>query len=465
MTINFVFDYETPAGKLMFGYQKNQLPEIISTLSGEEFDENSLIICDRKYSPSPTIEYARSVFVQGLISENDVQCNTVMTRNLKYLKQLDTSTFIVPFESVHYKTFFRDLERDDFNLDDCFSEELLKFIKTKNNFKLLFVDSREGSYYVDETPFRKIQSWLDSHNITGHGKVIFSTLDSNLKNHIPIDDRFTFYNNEFYIINSGRFVDEILNDENIIEGDRIRDNYHYDLKRNFSSESATHHYLMYNRNSSRLHRPFFVNKLIENDLFDKGKVSLHKSEEFERCISDKLPYEDISFTDKEIESLQRMIKSYPFTIDEEDGEKIAHLHNYLSNKEDYESTLFSIVGETSSSNRHLFITEKTMKPIMNLHPFFVYGNPGTLKRLQEFGFKTFSDVWNENYDLEVDSKKRAQMIIDEVSKLCELSLTDLKKLLEKTKNICIYNREHLLKLHYENKGFFMFSQLLKKTLV
>ena len=58
-----------------------------------------------------------------------------------------------------------------------------------------------------------------------------------------------------------------------------------------------------------------------------------------------------------------------------------------------------------------------MKPIMNFHPFFVVGNPFTLKRLKELGFKTFSDVWDESYDNELDMKIRVGMIVEEVKKL------------------------------------------------
>ena len=41
---------------------------------------------------------------------------------------------------------------------------------------------------------------------------------------------------------------------------------------------------MYNRNTDRLHRPYFVGRLIEENLLDKGYVSLFKNNEFEHWI-------------------------------------------------------------------------------------------------------------------------------------------------------------------------------------
>ena len=38
---------------------------------------------------------------------------------------------------------------------------------------------------------------------------------------------------------------------------------------------------------------------------------------------------------------------------------------------------------TNAESNYCFITEKTTKPIMNLHPFVVLGNPHTLKVLKK----------------------------------------------------------------------------------
>ena len=102
---------------------------------------------------------------------------------------------------------------------------------------------------------------------------------------------------------------------------------------------------------------------------------------------------------------------------------------------------------------------------MNLHPFFVIGNPYTLKKLKTLGFKTFSSIWNEAYDEEENLDNRIEMVIDEVKKLTELSLDELLEKIQKIKNICIYNRELLVKIYHENPRYKNLKKCLQKTVI
>ena len=70
---------------------------------------------------------------------------------------------------------------------------------------------------------------------------------------------------------------------------------------------------------------------------------------------------------------------------------------------------------------------------MNLHPFFVVGNPHTLKKLKELGFKTFECIWDESYDNELDLNTRIEKIISEVKKLTNISLEELHEKFRKLK--------------------------------
>jgi len=68
----------------------------------------------------------------------------------------------------------------------------------------------------------------------------------------------------------------------------------------------------------------------------------------------------------------------------------------------YNSTNFSLVAETlpimPDGKEHLFVSEKTFKPILMNHPFIVHGSPGTLNYLHGLGFETFDHVIDESYD-------------------------------------------------------------------
>jgi hypothetical protein len=46
-----------------------------------------------------------------------------------------------------------------------------------------------------------------------------------------------------------------------------------------------------------------------------------------------------------------------------------------------------------------FVTEKSFKPIALQHPFQIHGAPGTLQYIQEQGFVTYDNLFDESYDL------------------------------------------------------------------
>jgi hypothetical protein len=43
-------------------------------------------------------------------------------------------------------------------------------------------------------------------------------------------------------------------------------------------------------------------------------------------------------------------------------------------------------------------------------PFVIVGTQGSLRYLRSYGFKTFSDLWDESYDDEPDDHKRIEKI-------------------------------------------------------
>lgn len=86
------------------------------------------------------------------------------------------------------------------------------------------------------------------------------------------------------------------------------------------------------------------------------------------------------------------------------------------NTEWYDSTYMSMVVETNvspgSKYTPIFITEKTFKPIAFQHPFVVYGNCGTLRRLHEWGFETWDHLWDESYDEIQDVNARRDAVVN-----------------------------------------------------
>lgn len=67
-------------------------------------------------------------------------------------------------------------------------------------------------------------------------------------------------------------------------------------------------------------------------------------------------------------------------------------------KKQYSSIFVEIVCETYFTGRTFFITEKTLRCIINRRPFIVQGPTNYLKNLKALGFKTFDAWWDEGYD-------------------------------------------------------------------
>jgi hypothetical protein len=109
----------------------------------------------------------------------------------------------------------------------------------------------------------------------------------------------------------------------------------------------------------------------------------------------------------------------------------------------YTDSYFSLV--TESMIDHVFLTEKTWKPILAGHPFVLLGAYGTYAKLHDMGFKTFDKWIDESFDVIEDNDQRINAVADSVLKLLQ---TDLKKFLTESESICRYNQQHYKDIRY-----------------
>jgi hypothetical protein len=93
----------------------------------------------------------------------------------------------------------------------------------------------------------------------------------------------------------------------------------------------------------------------------------------------------------------------------------------------YLSSYFQIVTENQFTSRsdQVSFTEKVWKPITNFQPFILLGDRYQLKKLREWGFKTFSPFIDESYDEVLDIKERFSMIEIEINKLCNRPIEEI----------------------------------------
>lgn len=105
----------------------------------------------------------------------------------------------------------------------------------------------------------------------------------------------------------------------------------------------------------------------------------------------------------------------------------------------YNQTFYTALIETTNHMDFCVFTEKTAKPMIAKRPFVVFGSPGQLKALQKLGFRTFSPIIDESYDLEIDVDLRFKKVLDTMQ---ELNNKDPHEVYEKLEEILEHNKKH-----------------------
>jgi hypothetical protein len=78
-----------------------------------------------------------------------------------------------------------------------------------------------------------------------------------------------------------------------------------------------------------------------------------------------------------------------------------------------------------------------------MQPFIMIAAPGSLKHVQDTGFKTFSEFWDESYDLETDHKIRFEKIMSVIKFIASWTEEQRIEFTHKIKDIVEYNVNHL----------------------
>lgn len=112
----------------------------------------------------------------------------------------------------------------------------------------------------------------------------------------------------------------------------------------------------------------------------------------------------------------------------------------------YIDTYFSVITETVFMYPHSFRTEKLWKPMAMGHPWIVASSCGFYRDLRSIGFRTFSHLIDESFDLIDHNHDRINRVRDVVQDLCR---QDLPAFLAAAKEVCEYNQQHLLEMRQQ----------------
>jgi len=261
--------------------------------------------------------------------------------------------------------------------------------------------------------------------------------------------------------NHKRFLEEQLTKRGIAGVNIVVDNYllkHVVIQKTDNSPSKKFSALSRNY---RIWRLAIYAELCDRKLLEYFNYSFHNVSPYADILTPK-PVDsmvsDLSKTGRSFVSKRvlRWLKRCPHNL---------NIQNNIGNKwsnvtyDTIRSANFHLIIETHYDQQEYFqhrptfsrefapssITEKAYKAIACSTPFIVFSTPYWLEDLRALGFKTYAPYINESYDTEIDSKKRLNMIANEIERICSLDGNSYAELVNNCKTIAAENLEILRK--------------------
>jgi hypothetical protein len=119
----------------------------------------------------------------------------------------------------------------------------------------------------------------------------------------------------------------------------------------------------------------------------------------------------------------------------------------------YINSFCAIVTESNFAHPFPMFSEKVINAMKAGRPFIVASSAGTLEYLQQHGFKTFSEFWDESYDTESNHELRLQKIMQLIDYIDSMSIDELKILYSKIKPTVEYNFRWLNEIRDKDLSF------------
>lgn len=207
-------------------------------------------------------------------------------------------------------------------------------------------------------------------------------------------------------------------------------------------------FLSYNKNIGP-HRFYFMYSLLKNNLINDFLYSFVENNTDAYCVDRINNYLidkskkilDVNIIEKTNNEVGKEILSDKIQVHEFNGE---YYGQYLQ-IEDFEKTFMSVVTESNVGTNTIYFSEKTIRVLLTKHPFILISSQNSLKKLKEFGFKTFSKWWDESYDEcehFIDRIDKVTQVIKSIKKKTNKELIQIRQEMEE---ILLHNQRILLK--------------------
>lgn len=252
-----------------------------------------------------------------------------------------------------------------------------------------------------------------------------------------------------------------------------KDNFHRDFSEGLYEKIMTNnlkkqketkkekHFLCFNRKPHDHRVAIFAEIMTNPKLSDKTIVTLGN----ETLISGQKHKEAIRrYVDKSYklghERLYDFIDNFNSQIDYTyDTESLVDEQSIHINIDAQTKTFCNVVTETLTAEDLIFFSEKIIKPIFSLQPFIIFGNRNSLKKLKEFGFKTFDMWWDESYD-ELKYQNRFERIVEVMEDISSWDDDKINKTLEEMESTLIHNFKMLIE---DKSTILFFDKFINKT--
>lgn len=199
----------------------------------------------------------------------------------------------------------------------------------------------------------------------------------------------------------------------------------------------------------RDHRISLIVGLDKLNLLDRSYVSLETVDPENYAVTFESRYNPyyLKYLEVTDDDVAKTKSKLPLVLDEErDNVRMCQdFDNAL--RPLYQNSLVSVVTETNYDKFEVSLTEKSFKPAKEKHPFIIVGAPGSIRAMQEMGYKTFSEFWDESYDLANDPAERLQRIFLICKQISTWSDDQIRDFRRKVKPILEHNYE-ILKINY-----------------
>lgn len=204
------------------------------------------------------------------------------------------------------------------------------------------------------------------------------------------------------------------------------------------------------------HRDLAYKFMQENGLVDQGIVTYINDHRAKMVEEDS---ERWIWQSEGIVDLAPQLNNIEFTVDCVNYYGYTMSLSQIVPIEIYNKTAYSLVCETNFDNQFVFLTEKTVKPILARRLFITLGNQYHLAALRRLGFKTFQGIIDESYDTIENHNDRHTAAMQQLKWLCE---QDQSKILEQVKEITDHNYNVMMtndwyNLFRQDFGDFFFS--------